>query len=95
MFVLRNRLLAGISPLTMVIQAGQNSGSLITANMALNFNRELFVVPGDINREVSKGCNSLAQQGAGIITSFDDLRELLGIINDQLTIKCEHLVQGK
>ena len=95
MFVLRNRLLAGISPLTIVIQAGKKSGSLITANMALNYNRELCVVPGDINREVSKGCNSLAKQGAGIITSFDDLKELLGIINNQLTIKCEHLVQGK
>lgn len=95
MFVLRNRLLAGISPLTIVIQAGQKSGSLITANMALNYNRELCVVPGDIDREVSKGCNSLAKQGAGIITSFNDLKELLGIINNQLTIKCEHLVQGK
>ncbi|KUK67414.1 MAG: Smf protein [candidate division WS6 bacterium 36_33] len=95
MFVLRNRLLAGISPLTIVIQAGQNSGSLITANLALNYNRELCVVPGDINREVSKGCNSLAKQGAGIITSFEDLKEQLGIINNQLTTKCEHLVQGK
>jgi DNA processing protein len=95
MFVLRNRLLAGISPLTIVIQAGLESGSLITANMALNYNRELCVVPGDINREVSAGCNFLAKQGAGIITGFDDLKELLGIINDQLTIKCEHLVQGK
>ena len=95
MFVLRNRLLAAISLLTIVIQAGEKSGSLITANMALNYNRELCVVPGDINREVSKGCNSLAKQGAGIITSFDDLKELLGIINNQLTIKCEHLVQGK
>lgn len=95
MFVLRNRLLAAISPLTIVIQAGEKSGSLITANMALNYNRELCVVPGDIDREVSKGCNSLAKQGAGIITSFDDLKELLGIINNQLTIKCEHLVQGK
>ena len=95
MFVLRNRLLAGISPLTIVIQAGEKSGSLITANMAINYNRELCVVPGDINREVSKGCNFLAKQGAGIITSFADLKELLGIINDQLTIKCKHLVQGK
>lgn len=95
MFVLRNRLLAGISPLTIVIQAGEKSGSLITANMALNYNRELCVVPGDIGREVSKGCNSLAKQGAGIITSFADLKDLLGIINDQLTIKCEYLVQGK
>ncbi len=95
MFILRNRLLAGISPLTIVIQAGQKSGSLITASMALNYNRELYVVPGDINSEFSKGCNSLAKQGAGIITSFDDLRELLGIINNQLTIKCTHLVQGK
>jgi len=95
MFVLRNRLLAGISPLTIVIQAGQESGSLITAHMALNYNRELCVVPGDINRKVSKGCNSLAKQGADIITSFKDLKELLGIINNQLTIKCEHLVQGK
>jgi DNA processing protein len=95
MFVLRNRLLAGISPLTIVVQAGLKSGSLITANLALNYNRELCVVPGDINREISKGCNSLAKQGAGIITSFDDFKEQLGIVNDQLSIKCEHLVQGK
>lgn len=95
MFVLRNRLLAAISPVTIVIQAGESSGSLITANLALNYNRELCVVPGDINREVSKGCNLLASQGACIITCFDDLKEVLGIINNQLTIKCEHLVQGR
>ena len=87
MFVLRNRLLAGISPLTVVIQAGESSGSLITANIALDYNRELCIVPGDINREVSKGCNTLAKQGAGIITSFKDLKDFLGIINNQLTIK--------
>ena len=52
MFVLRNRLLAGISDTTLVIEAGLNSGSLITAGLALEYNRDVYVIPGDIRNKM-------------------------------------------
>lgn len=87
MFVLRNRLLAGISNITLVIEAGLASGSLITANLALNYNRDVYVIPGNINKNTSHGCNMLAKQGAGIVTSLNDLKELFEIQNDQVLLK--------
>lgn len=87
MFVLRNRLLAGMSEMTIVIEAGVKSGSLITANIALDYNRDIYVIPGNINNTVSQGCNILARQGAGIITSQGDFKEILGIENDQVLLK--------
>jgi DNA processing protein len=87
MFVLRNRLLAAISDITIVIQAGVKSGSLITANIALDYNRDIYVIPGNINSSVSQGCNMLAKQGAGIITGVQDFKEILGIENDQVLLK--------
>lgn len=88
MFVLRNRLLAAISQSTIVIEAGVKSGSLITANIALDYNRDVYIVPGNISSSVSKGCNMLAKEGAGIITSQNDFkREILGIDNDQVLLE--------
>lgn len=86
MFVLRNRLLAAISEATIVIEAGIKSGSLITANMALDYNRDIYVIPGNISSKVSQGCNILAKQGAGILTSFDDFKEILNIQGEQVTM---------
>jgi DNA processing protein len=86
MFVLRNRLLAGISNTTLVIEAGLDSGSLITAGLALEYNRDVYVIPGDIRNKMSQGCNTLAKQGAGIITSLDDFMEIFGVQNEQLRI---------
>jgi DNA processing protein len=87
MFVLRNRLLAAMSEATIVIQAGLKSGSLITANIALDYNRDVYVIPGNINSPVSKGCNALIKEGAGIITSQTEFKEVLGIVNDQVLLK--------
>ncbi|MGI6475844.1 MAG: DNA-processing protein DprA [Candidatus Dojkabacteria bacterium] len=83
MFVLRNRLLAGISEVTLVIEAGLKSGSLITAGLALEYNRDVYVIPGDLRNKMSQGCNVLAKQGAGVITSLDDFKEIFGIYNEQ------------
>lgn len=84
MFVLRNRLLAGISNTTVVIEAGIKSGSLITAGLALDYNRDVYIIPGNINNNMSQGCNTLAKQGAGIITSLDDFKEIFGVQNSQI-----------
>jgi DNA processing protein len=84
MFVLRNRLLAGISQSTLVVEAGIKSGSLITAGLALDYNRDVYIIPGNINNKMSQGCNTLAKQGAGIVTSLDDFKEIFGVQNSQI-----------
>ena len=83
MFPMRNRILAGISDTTIVIEAGLKSGSLLTANLALEFGRDVFVVPGNIGKESSQGCNMLIKQGAEVITSPDDFMAILGLENYQ------------
>lgn len=86
MFPIRNRILAGMSDTTIVIEGGLESGSLLTANLALEYGRDVFVVPGDITRESSKGCNSLIKQGADIITGVEDFLGILGIDGQQIRI---------
>ncbi|NTV79302.1 MAG: DNA-protecting protein DprA [Clostridiales bacterium] len=86
MFPMRNRILAGISEITIVIEADIQSGSLVTANLALESGRDVYVIPGDIFKSTSRGCHSLIKQGAGIIGSEEDIKQVLGIEGDQL--KC-------
>lgn len=71
-FVMRNRLVAGLSSATIVIEAAKDSGSLITANYALQNNREVFVLPGRITDLQAYGCNSLLQVGASPIISIEE-----------------------
>lgn len=87
MYVMRNRVVAGISKYCIVIEAGVNSGSLITANFAIEYNRDVYVVPGNINSPVSQGCNELAKQGAYILSSVSDLNEIIGIRDEQLLLR--------
>lgn len=77
-FPMRNRLMAGISKASLIIEAQEKSGTLITARMALDYNREVLAVPGPINSEFSKGTNRLIRQGATPITCSDDILEALG-----------------
>lgn len=86
MFVLRNRLVAAISEATIVIEAGIKSGSLITANLALEYNRDIYAVPGNIDSKVSQGCNLLAKHGAGVITGIEDFKEILGMHEERMVI---------
>ena len=56
-----------------MVQAGEKSGSLITANYAINQGKDVFAVPGDVFSSQSKGCNNLIKDGAGIFTNIGDL----------------------
>ncbi|OGI81826.1 DNA protecting protein DprA [Candidatus Nomurabacteria bacterium RIFCSPLOWO2_12_FULL_44_11] len=77
-FPMRNRLVAGLSKAALIIEAQEKSGTLITARMALDYNREVLAVPGTINSLYSKGTNKLIRNGATPITCSDDILEALG-----------------
>ncbi|KKR69714.1 MAG: protecting protein DprA protein [Candidatus Nomurabacteria bacterium GW2011_GWB1_40_7] len=77
-FPMRNRLMAGISKAVLIIEAEEKSGTLITARMTTEYNRDLLVVPGSIFSSNSKGTNRLLRAGAIPITSSEDVLEALG-----------------
>jgi DNA processing protein len=74
-FLNRNRVIAGISPATLIIQAGLRSGSLVTARYALEEGREVLVVPGDIRDPRYAGGNEILKQGATLVTKIEDIFE--------------------
>ena len=82
-FPMRNRLVAGISKAALIIEAEEKSGTLITARMALDYNREVLALPGNINLPNSKGTNRLIRDGATPITCPEDILEALGFKIDE------------
>lgn len=72
-FVARNRIISGLSKSLVVIEAKKKSGSLITANFALNEGRDVYAVPGNINNINSEGTNELIKNGANLLTNYLDL----------------------
>ncbi|HRN43842.1 MAG TPA: DNA-processing protein DprA, partial [Flavobacterium sp.] len=77
-FVRRNRIVAGMSEATIVIESADRGGSLITANMANDYNRDVFAVPGRVTDKYSQGCNNLIKtQKANVLTSAADLIYIL------------------
>ncbi len=77
-FPMRNRLMAGISKAVLIIEAEEKSGTLITARLTTEYNRDLLVVPGSIFSANSKGTNRLLRQGATPVTCAEDVLEALG-----------------
>ena len=78
-YPVRNRIMAGISHATLIIEAGEKSGTLLTANDAAKFNRDLLVVPGSIFSPLSKGANGLLREGGIAVTTSEDIVEALGL----------------
>ncbi len=78
-FPVRNRLISGMCLATVVVEAAEKSGSLLTARAALEEGRDVFAVPGPIDSDTSKGANALLRSGAHVATGAKDILDLLGI----------------
>lgn len=77
-FPQRNRIIAALARAVVVVQAGEPSGALITADMALDLGREVLAVPGPVDQAVSCGVHRLLREGAGLVTSAQDVFQALG-----------------
>ena len=90
-FPIRNRVLSGLSRALIVIEAAKRSGSLISARLALEQNREVMAVPGPISSEMSRGTNWLIQSGAKLVEDWADiLDELPPAVRGELQIRHEN-----
>jgi DNA processing protein len=78
-FPARNRIVAGLTTATVVVEARERSGALITADLALEEGRDVLAVPGEITSALSRGTNALLRLGAVAVTSCDDVLEAIGL----------------
>ena len=77
-FPSRNRIIAGMSDLTIVVEAAEKGGALITAEIANSYNRDVFALPGDIGNKYSRGCNNLIKQNkANLLTGIEDIEYIM------------------
>ena len=93
-FVRRNRIVAGLCDACIVVESGVKGGSLITAELAMNYNREVFAFPGRVYDENSRGCNNLIRrQQATLLTDAESLLEGLGWANPLAEAKKPKVIQ--
>ncbi len=89
-FVRRNRIVAGLADATIVVESASKGGSLITANLASDYNRDVFAFPGNVGASYSMGTNNLIRDNkATLITSAEDFVNLMGWANDNQLLKAK------
>lgn len=86
-FPARNRIIAGLSEVTIVAEAALSSGSLITAAMAMEEGKDVMAVPGNINQPGSVGCNNLLKVGAHPLTDVQDVLDILGLAGETIQLR--------
>ena len=82
-FPARNRIISGLSDAVLVMEAGEKSGSLITVDIALEQGKDVYALPGPVNSSLSRGCNFLIRQGAGLLTDPESLLDEWGIVHEE------------
>ncbi len=88
-FPARNRIISGLSDAVLVVEAREKSGSLITADLALEQGRDVYALPGRVGDALSAGCNRLIRQGAGLAESPEEFVAELGLNSLQTVNKCK------
>ena len=86
-FPARNRIISGLADVVLLMEAKEKSGSLITVDMALEQGKDVYALPGPINSRLSKGCNELLKQGAGMLLSPKEFLKELGLNDKQIDKK--------
>ena len=86
-FPQRNRISAGMSKATLIVEAGEKSGTLITARLAMEYNREVLCVPHELGRETGAGVNALIREGATLVRSSEDILEALGLKQNERPVQ--------
>lgn len=94
-FPQRNRIIAGMSQGVLVTEGAEDSGSLITANLGLQFKRQVFAVPGPITSSVSRGPMQLITKGATMVTQAKDILQSIGLVSSSGRLKNEIICDSK
>lgn len=87
LFPVRNRIISGLADVVLIVEAREKSGTLITADLALEQGKEVYVIPGRVTDPLSQGCNRLIRQGAGMMLSVEEMLEETGLMDMKRQLK--------